>query len=110
MTQDEETEELNGEYQRETFNDEVTDIEKEDTGDASPDAKPWDRSKIRISTRTFSLRQIVDMIADGEIDLAPDFQRYDFWSNAQQSKLIESILLGIPLPTFYFNQDQSGAM
>lgn len=110
MTQDDDSEDLGGEYRRETFNDEVTDIEKEDTGEPPPDAKPWDPSKIRISTKPFSLRQIVDMITDGDIDLAPDFQRMSVWNDQQRSKLIESILLSIPLPAFYFNQDQAGAM
>lgn len=110
MTQDDDSEDLGGEYRRETFNDEVTDIEKEDLGDASLEAKPWDPTKIRITTKPFSLRQIVDMIRDGDIDLAPDFQRMYVWTSQQRSRLVESILLGIPLPAFYFNQDVSGAM
>ena len=37
-----------------------------------------------------------------EIDLQPDFQRAaDVWNNIKKSRLIESILLGLPLPSFY---------
>ena len=50
------------------------------------------------------------MIADGDIDLAPDFQRQYVWKARQRSGLIESLLLGIPLPSFYFNEDASGRL
>jgi len=33
-----------------------------------------------------------------EIDLQPDFQRHVIWDETRQSRLIESILLRIPLP------------
>jgi hypothetical protein len=78
-------------------------------GEHASAAKPWDPSKIRINTKPFSLRQIVDMIEEGDIDLAPDFQRMFVWKPVQRARLIESILLGIPLPAFYFNQDIQGA-
>lgn len=70
---------------------------------------PWDPSKIRITTKTFSLREISSFITDGELDLAPDFQRAYVWRPRQRTRLIESILLGIPLPAFYFNQEPDGS-
>lgn len=79
------------------------DLEDEDTGDDAGPNKPWDPSQIRVNTKTFSLRQIVDEIGDGTIDLAPDFQRGYVWKELQKTRLVESILLGIPLPAFYFN-------
>ena len=72
--------------------------------------KPWDPEKIRIHTKHYSLRQMVDMIYDGDIDLAPDFQRHYVWKERQRSGLIESLLLGIPLPSFYFNEEDSGRL
>ncbi|MGH0275912.1 DUF262 domain-containing protein [Sinorhizobium meliloti] len=71
--------------------------------------KPWDPKQIRITTKTFSVREVYNQIVEGETDLAPDFQRDFVWSVPKQVLLIESILLGIPLPAFYFNQDTSGA-
>lgn len=71
--------------------------------------KPWDPKQIRITTKTFSVRELFSQIGEGELDLSPDFQRSFVWSPAKQVKLIESILLGIPLPAFYFNQDHQGA-
>lgn len=83
-------------------------IEEEDLGQAPADDLPWDPSKIRITTRYFSLREVVQQIESKEIDLSPDFQRDYVWKQRQRTKLIESILLGIPLPAFYFNQEDDG--
>ena len=80
----------------------------EDTSGSGSGKKPWDPGKIRITTKSFSLRDVVQQISDGEIDLAPDFQREYVWSPRQRTRLIESILLGIPLPAFYFNQSADG--
>lgn len=81
------------------------DLEDDDGSDDTLPAKPWDPSKIRVTTKHFSLRQVVDEITDGGIDLAPDFQRAYVWKNRQKTLLIESILIGIPLPAFYFNSN-----
>ncbi len=40
--------------------------------------------------------------------LSPDFQRNYVWKSKQKKELIESILLGIPLPAFYFSEDENG--
>nr|WP_242596163.1 DUF262 domain-containing protein [Enterococcus plantarum] len=40
--------------------------------------------------------------------LEPPFQRDYVWNSKKKEELIESILLGIPLPTFYFSQDLNG--
>ncbi len=80
----------------------------EDAGSQPGTVKPWDPGKIRITTKSFTLREVVDQIGDGDIDLSPDFQREYVWKSRQRTRLIESILLGIPLPAFYFNQLESG--
>lgn len=83
-------------------------IDDEDTTRGDATVKPWDPSKIRITTKHFSLRDVVDQIVDEEIDLSPDFQRDYVWKQRQRTRLVESILLGIPLPAFYFNQNSEG--
>ncbi|MCG7421229.1 DUF262 domain-containing protein, partial [Macrococcus epidermidis] len=40
--------------------------------------------------------------------LSPDFQRENVWTKKANVELIESILLGIPIPSFYFSQDING--
>jgi hypothetical protein len=80
----------------------------EDVSSDPQTIKPWDPKQIRITTKTFSLREIVEQIDEGDIDLSPDFQREYVWKSKQRTRLIESVLLGIPLPAFYFNQSDSG--
>ena len=81
----------------------------EDQGGAPAGIKPWDPKLIRINTKSFTLREVVDQIQDEDIDLSPDFQREFVWKARQRTRLVESILLGIPLPAFYFNQSESGS-
>jgi hypothetical protein len=83
-------------------------VDDEDTGRGETDVEPWDPGKIRITTKNFSLRDVVDQIGEKEIDLSPDFQRDYVWKQRQRTRLVESILLGIPLPAFYFNQSIDG--
>ncbi|QHG74435.1 DUF262 domain-containing protein [Ensifer adhaerens] len=83
-------------------------VEPEDARTEAGFIKPWDPGKIRITTKNFSLRDVVDQIDDKDIDLSPDFQRDYVWKSRQRTRLIESILLGIPLPAFYFNQTADG--
>lgn len=72
--------------------------------------RPWDPESIRVSTKTFSLRNMVDLIQEGSLDLAPDFQRLKVWKPVQKAQLIESILLQIPLPAFYFAEESDGSL
>ena len=80
----------------------------EDFSGGSDRVEPWDPQKIRITTKNFSLREIVAQIGDKEINLSPDFQRDFVWKLRQRTRLIESVLLGIPLPAFYFDQGKDG--
>ncbi len=100
-----------GEVREEYFESQATGVELETDDAPEPeDPEPWDPEKIRIHTKHYSLRQVVDMIGEGDIDLAPDFQRQYVWKARQRSGLIESLLLGIPLPSFYFNEDDTGRL
>jgi hypothetical protein len=47
------------------------------------------------------VRQLVDMIRSKEIDISPDYQRHFIWKEDRESELVESILLGIPIPSIY---------
>lgn len=48
--------------------------------------------------------------ADKRIILDSDFQRKSVWKPIQKAELIESILMGLPLPIFYLNQDKMGRL
>ena len=62
---------------------------------------PFDLERIRISTKQIVIQQLVTRIRRDEIDLAPDFQRLrGIWKHDRKSRLIEFLLLRIPLPVF----------
>jgi hypothetical protein len=93
--------------------DEQTGVELErqiDNAEGSNVIRPWDPTTIRVDTKPYSLRNIVDMVKEGDLELAPDFQRKKVWGPVQKSRLIESILLRIPLPAFYFSSDEQGLL
>ncbi len=59
--------------------------------------------RIVYQTNNFFLPQLRDMIEQREaINLRPEYQRRLRWTNAQKSKLIESLLLNIPVPPVFF--------
>jgi len=65
---------------------------------------PFDPTLIRVETRPLTIDILLSRMEDDAINLAPDFQRKaGIWSNEAQSRLIESILIRIPLPAFYFD-------
>src|SRR5690625_6602744 len=66
------------------------------------------RQTIRSDSYSMSLGELVNLYRDGEIIIAPEFQRLFRWSVFQKSRLIESILLGIPLPAISVMQDMDG--
>lgn len=79
-------------------------IEKEDLGKVKI-TKPYDPSEIKVTPKNINLGSLVEMLQFKEIDLQPDFQREgNLWNDVKKSQLIESILLGLPLPSFYFSE------
>jgi len=66
--------------------------------------KPFDPKKIDITTKQMTLDLILKRLNNDEVDLETFFQRgMNLWSKTQQSRLIESILIRLPLPAFYFD-------
>lgn len=53
-----------------------------------------------------SLNELVDMRSAGELDISPDYQRIFRWSEGQQSRLIESLLLEMPIPPIFVIEDE----
>jgi hypothetical protein len=65
---------------------------------------PFNISQLNIVADKYAIYTICRRIERGEIDLSPEFQRSsDLWDEGMKSRLIESILIGIPLPLFYFD-------
>ena len=72
------------------------------------DEYPLDELAIRDERRT--AEDVVRRIEKGRFVLDPDFQRDFVWSEQKQSRLIESILMRIPLPVFYVAEDAQGRL
>lgn len=70
----------------------------------------FDRKNLKIRQIVMSFSLIFDRIQYKEIELQPDFQRKErVWSQKEKSLLIESILLGLPIPMFYFAEREDGS-
>lgn len=76
-------------------------------GDVPEIVRPFDPTRISISTKTPTVDLVTKRLKYDEIDLNPDFQRSaGIWDNTRQSRLIESLLLRVPLPVFYMAADR----
>lgn len=61
--------------------------------------------KVYTTQKDFPLSTIREMFDDGDIVTDPDYQRDFVYTTKQSSKLIESMLIGIPIPTVYLCQE-----
>ncbi|MDM8550419.1 DUF262 domain-containing protein [Desulfobacterales bacterium HSG2] len=67
------------------------------------------RRSVAFDSYDIAVRQLYDMILEGMINIAPEYQRHFVWKGERQSALIESLLLGIPIPSLFMatNKDAS---
>ncbi len=67
------------------------------------------RRSVAFDSYDITIRQIFDMVNEKMIDVAPAYQRHFIWDDVRQSQLIESIFLGIPVPSLFMatNKDSS---
>ena len=83
-------------------------VEEEKEDDSLPIDRPFDPEKIKVRTVGRTVDLLVRRIRHNEIDLAPAFQRRArVWDIGRRSRLIESLLLRIPLPVFYVAADEA---
>ncbi len=69
--------------------------------------RPFDPEKIKVRTTTIVVELLVSRLSYKEIDLEPDFQRSFVWDDKRRCRLIESLLLRIPIPVFYVAADEN---
>lgn len=89
-----------------TLEEEIEGIGKDE--DASFGDYPIDTVLIRNENRT--VHDVLRRIEKGSFVMDPDFQRDFIWPEDKQSKLIESVLMRIPLPVFYLAENPKGQM
>jgi hypothetical protein len=64
--------------------------------------------EIATDAYSMSIGELASMYKSNEINIRPEFQRYYRWSLEQKSRLIESVLLGIPIPPIFVQQNEDG--
>ena len=83
------------------------DLEREEDDPQEEITEPFDPGRIKIDTKTIAIQQFISRIEDDALDLSPDFQRLrGIWNTERKSRLIESLLLKIPIPVFYVSADK----
>ena len=79
--------------------------EEEDISSHETITNPFSPSDISLSNPPMNLGDLIDMIKEGWVNFGTEYQREEnLWTEAQQSRLIESVLLGLRLPAFYFEE------
>jgi len=66
------------------------------------------RRNIFTDSYPMSIGELTNVYAEGDLIIRPPFQRLFRWNDDQKSRLIESILIGIPLPSIFVAQDEEG--
>jgi hypothetical protein len=64
--------------------------------------------KIATDSYDMSIGELINLYRDGDLIVNPEFQRLFRWDLTQKSHLIESILIGVPLPNIFVFETKSG--
>lgn len=81
----------------------IQDVEEE-----QEEYRPYNTEKISIDTKVLPMDTCLRRLEQNTIILAPDFQRNEVWGPEKKSRLIESLMLKIPIPMFYVSADEKG--
>lgn len=66
------------------------------------------RKEIHTDGYPMSIGELQSIYTAGDLDIHPEFQRFFRWSPEQKARWIESILIGIPLPSIFVSQQTDG--
>lgn len=66
------------------------------------------KRKVDFNSYDMSVKELISMVNDDIIDIAPEYQRQFRWDVSRQSALIESIFLGIPVPSLFMATNNDG--
>lgn len=87
-----------------TLNQQEEENEEEQEQEYEKQTLVYDPTKININTREPTIEQLLSRINEDALNLAPDFQRQaNLWKDDVKSRLIESIIIRIPLPPLYID-------
>lgn len=66
------------------------------------------RTNFKTESYSMSIGELSNLYTNNEILIRPEYQRLFRWTQGQKVKLVESILLGIPIPSIFVYQDKNG--
>jgi Protein of unknown function DUF262 len=66
------------------------------------------KRRVDFDSYDITVKELVGMVGDNMIDIAPEYQRRFRWDIKRQSALIESVFLGIPIPTLFMAANPDG--
>ena len=66
------------------------------------------RKEIKTDGYPMSIGEWMSLYQQGEVEIHPEFQRFFRWNDYQKTRLIESIVLGFPIPPIFVSQQEDG--
>ena len=91
-----------------SYSEEKLDDEFEDTDDQDLDDFSESKKNIYFKTPQRLIKDLYASYKDGDLDTTPYFQRGYVWDKTKASRLIESIIMGVPIPIVYTAEEQDG--
>lgn len=71
---------------------------------------PFNPDDISIDKKNLLVDTCVKRLVQNTIVMSPDFQRHEVWDDGRKSRLIESLMLKIPIPMFYVSADERSVL
>lgn len=81
-------------------------FDSEGTGMENDLTDPFNPNDISIDKKTVLVETCIKRLIQKSIVLNPDYQRHEVWNDVRKSRLIESLMLKIPIPMFYVSADE----
>jgi len=66
------------------------------------------RQEVSAESISMSVSELTSLYKEGVLIIRPEFQRLFRWTVDQKSRLVESVILGIPIPSIFVSQDEAG--
>lgn len=66
------------------------------------------RNSLSADRLDMSFGELMNMFSNNELVIDPEFQRYFRWDTYQRTRFIESLLLGVPVPSLFMAEDDQG--
>src|SRR5579872_4610259 len=64
--------------------------------------------KVQTTSLDLSFNELMDMYEQGELTIDPEYQRAFRWSEGKESRFIESLVLGMPIPPLFVIELEDG--